>query len=158
MKKTIISLMTLLALACSCQKHEEVFFDTPFATMADDKGGSAMIVDKDANNLMTEVRITLSVSSEKFQEPIQISYEMIAGDGLKEGVDYKIQESTRSPLTFKPGNYTQNIRLIWMKNASFDPSKDGTLKFSLSGSSLDGMVLGAPGPAQYRSSYLFTKQ
>ena len=158
MKRSILAVMLALLTFSSCEKHEEIYFDSPFVSIADENGGTKMTVSKDGNNLVTVVYITLSASAEKFSSPIDIEYELLAGDGLKENVDFKLQSTTKSPITFVPGIYTMPVRIQWFRNADFDPSKDNTLTITLSGSSLEGMTLGYPGPDSRKKSYIFTKK
>ena len=86
-----------------------------------------------------------------------MEYEVIAGDGLKEGTDFKIQSSHRSPLTFDPGSYSRPIRVIWYKSSAFDPSKDNTLTIRLTGCSDPSIILGYPGPSKKFSQHVVTK-
>ena len=158
MKRFVFSLISAVLL-CSCSDRVDVVFDTPFVSISDEAElNSSMMVDKDANNLLTSLTVRLCVSNHYFTEPITVDYEMLVGDGLTEGVDFKVQPNTRSPLTFDPGNYTAPIRIIWLKNPAFDPDRKNTLTIVLTGSSLDGMVLGYPGPDALRSTFTFTKK
>ena len=79
---------------------------------------------------------------------------MILGDGLKEGVDFKLQASTASPLTFEPGTYDLPVRILWLKNPDFDGSKDNSLRIRLKSSSLEGY----PGPGEVRREFSFLKK
>lgn len=158
MKKFIYIILVLL-LACSCEDRVIVLFDTPFVSITDE-GGSAtsMTVPAEMNNMLTSLTVKLCVSNNYFTEPISVEYELVVGDGLKEGVDFKLQASTASPLVFEKGTYTKPIRIIWLNNPDFDASKDNTLTVRLSGSSISEMVLGYPGPDAIKSSFIFTKK
>lgn len=157
MKKYILFLISA-ALLCSCSDRVDVVFDTPFVSISDEAElNSTMMVDKEANNLLTSLTVRLCVSNHFFTEPITVKYEMEA-DGLTEGVDFKVQPNTKSPLTFDPGNYTAPIRIIWMKNPDFDPDKKNTLTITLTWASIPEMVLGYPGPDALRSTFTFTKK
>ena len=158
MKRAMFAAMTALVMFSSCENHEEIFFNSPFVSIADENGGTKTTVSKDGNNLITVVYVTLSASAEVFSSPIEIEYEMLVGDGLKEGVDFKVQATTKSPITFTPGIYTMPIRIQWFKNADFDPDKDNSLTITLNGSNLEGMLLGYPGPDSRKKSYIFTKK
>lgn len=157
--KLIYAAAALLMLCCSCGKHEEVFFDTPFVSISDiTKLTTSMIVDKDGNNVLTELCVSLNASSNWLKGPVKIEYELIVGDGLKEGVDFKVQPSTMSPLEFELGTTDLPVRILWYRNAAFDPSKDNTLEVRLTSSSMEGMLLGYPGTNSIRKSFIFTKQ
>ena len=159
MKKNrlIFALLISMALLASCQKHEEIFFDTPFARIEDTNGQTTMVIDRTLDNILTEIRVVISASKNYFTEPITVEYETIVGDGLEEGVDFKIQPSHRSPITFEPGTYVMPIRVIWYKPADYDPNKDNTLTLRLSGTSVPDMVLGVPGPDAKRSEFIFNQ-
>ena len=148
-------------LCCGCDWHKDVYFDTPFAYIFDNTGSSSATIDsrfgKGVESVLTELKVSISVSENYFKEPISVEYEVITGNGLKEGVDYKIQPSTISPLTFSPGTYTLPVRVMWLKTEAPDPSKDNTLTIKLSGSSVEDMVLGYPGPSHKGQAFVFTK-
>ena len=122
MKKNrlIYALLISLALLASCQNHEEIFFDTPFARIEDNNGQTTMVIDHSLESVLSEIRIVISASKNYFTEPITVEYETIVGDGLEEGVDFKIQPSHRSPITFEPGTYVMPIRVMWYKPADYD--------------------------------------
>ena len=148
-------------LCCGCDWHKDVYFDTPFAYIFDNAGGSSSTIDsrfgKGVESVLTELKVSISASENYFSESISIEYEVILGDGLKEGIDYKIQPSTASPLTFSPGTYTLPIRIMWLRTETPDPSKDNTLTIKLSGSNVTDMELGYPGPSHKGQAYVFTK-
>lgn len=161
MMRKFLGILAAALLCCGCEWHEDVLFDTPFASVFDNAGGSSSTIDsrfgKGVESILSELKVSVSVSGERFTDPISVEYEVIVGDGLKEGVDFRIQPSTASPLTFSPGTYTLPVRVLWLKTGSPDSSKDNTLTIKLSGSSLEGMVLGYPGPAGKGQTFVFTK-
>lgn len=157
--KAILIVLSLTLLLMGCGKHEEIMFDTPFVTISDkSKLMTSMSIDKDGNNILTELCVSVNVSKEKFTGPIVIEYELIVGNGLEEGKDFKIQESTKSPLTFEPGTYDLPVRILWYKTPYFDESKDNSLVLKLISSSIPDMVLGYPGPNEVRRTFTFTKR
>ena len=162
MKKILCILSCALGLLISsnsCQDHLVVLFDTPFFAINDDTGTlSELDVNKDANGLVSELKVRFVVSNHYFQEAVTLEYETIAGDGLTEGTDFRIQPTTASPLTFEPGTYEQFIRVVWYSNPAFDPAKDNTLRIRLKSSSLKNAVMGYPGPDHLNSEFLFTKK
>ena len=153
--KHILPWLAALALLCGCERHTEVFFDTPFVRIEEANGGSSMVVDHTLDNVLTEIRVLVSASKNYFSAPITVEYEVIIGNGLKEGTDFRIQASHRSPLTFDPGTYSLPIRVIWSKSAAFDPSKDNTLTFRLVSASVPEMLLGVPGPDSKKKEFVF---
>ncbi len=161
MMRKFLGIFMAAILCCGCEWHKDVYFDTPFAYIFDNAGGSTATIDskfgKGVENVLTELKVSISVSETHFSEPVTVEYEVMAGDGLKEGVDYKIQPSTASPLTFTPGTYTLPVRIMWLKTDSPDSSKDNTLTIKLSGSSVKDMELGYPGPSHKGQTFVFTK-
>jgi hypothetical protein len=159
--KRILAILMAAFIFGGCDWHEEIYFDTPFASIFNTDGGTSSTVDsnfgKGVDSILSELKLTISVSSARFTEPITVDYELIVGDGLTEGVDYRIQQSTASPLKFSVGTYTMPIRILWLKAPSPDTSKDNTLTIRLTGSSLDGMLMGYPGPSAKGSSFTFTR-
>ncbi len=153
--KHILPWLAALALLCGCERHTEVFFDTPFVRIEDANGGSSMVIDHTLDNVLTEIRVLVSASKNYFSTPIIVEYEVIVGNGLKEGTDFRIQASHRSPLTFDPGTYSLPIRVIWSKSTTFDPSKDNTLIFRITQTSVPEMLLGVPGPDSKKKEFIF---
>ena len=132
-------------------------FDMPFVYICDENGGSSSSVNYQGNNILTEMRVHLSCK--RFTEPIVVCYDVTVGDGLKEGVDFVIQSTTKSPLTFQPGTYDLPVRISWRKSENFDPAKDNTLTITLKSveSNLGEFCIGLPGPDKLRSSYVISK-
>lgn len=132
--------------------------DKPFVYIMDENGGGSATISATGNNISSELFVHLSCR--KFNEPIQVYYDVIVGDGLKEGVDFVIQSTTKSPLTFK--NYDpQPIRISWRKTDNFDPTKDNTVTFairSVESSEIGEFHLGYLGPDRLFNSYVFTKK
>lgn len=158
MKCRYIIAFIAAALLWGCEKHEEVFFDTPFVRIEDTGGQATMVVDHTLDNILTELRVVVSASSNYFAEPITVEYEKIVGDGLQEGVDFRIQASHSSPITFTPGTYSMPIRVIWYKPKNYDPNKDNTLTIRLTGTSVPEMILGVPGPDGKKSEFIYKQQ
>lgn len=159
MRKFIIISAALTLLLSGCEANTDFVFDTPFVSIADkSKLQTSQMIDKEANNLLSELCISLVASDNKFQNPVTVEYELVVGDGLKEGVDFKLQSSTASPVTFTPGTYDMPVRIIWMKNPAFDPKKDNRLEVRLSGCSLPDAHIGYLGPNSKRKSFIFIKQ
>ena len=157
-KRYISATLAAVLLLTGCSVHEDTFFDTPFVRIEDATGASSLVVDKNLDNLLTEIQVVLSASSNYFSAPITVEYETIVGNGLKEGEDFKIQPSHRSPLTFDPGTYSSPVRIIWYKTDGFDASKDNTLTLRLTRTSCPEMLLGIPGPDGKKKEFIFTKK
>lgn len=156
--RTIIAAALLLC-ATSCEDKVEVLFDTPFISITGEDGTSSseQILNKNDGYLSTLI-VRVCASDNFFKEAITVDYELICGDGLKEGVDFTLQKSTSSPLKFDKGIYSMPVRIRWNTNKDFDPSKDNTLTVRLTGSSDPEMLIGYPGPDKIHSSFTFTKK
>ena len=88
-------------------------------------------------------------------DSVEVSYEIIVGDGLVEDVDYKVV-TTQNPLVFLPGIYDAPIRVRWLKH-TVDPTKDNTLTIRLTSNS-KGYTLGFPGPGHIQSQVTIEKR
>lgn len=157
MKKIVKIAMIVLAATALWGCYEEPQpLDKPFVYIMDESGGGKMDISAQGNNILSELFVHLSCR--KFNEPIKVYYEVIVGDGLKEGVDFTIQSTTKSPLTFK--NYDpQPIRISWKRSENLDPTKDNTVTFAITNveSELGEFHIGYLGPDKFFSKYVFTK-
>lgn len=159
MKKIVKIAMIVLAATALWGCYEEPQpLDKPFVYICDEIGGSKADISAQGNNILSELEVHLSCK--KFTEPIVVYYDVIVGDGLKEGVDFVIQSTSKSPLTFKPGTFDLPVRVSWRRTDSFDATKDNTLTFVLKSvdSNIGEFYIGLLGPDHLRSSYVFTKK
>ena len=159
MKRVIKIAMIVLAATALWSCYEEPQpLDKPFVYIMDEMGGGNMEISAKGNNILSDLRVYLSCK--KFTEPIVVHYDVIIGDGLKEGVDFVIQSTTKSPLTFKPGTYDLPVRVQWKKSENFDPTKDNTITFAITNveSELGEFHIGYLGPDKFYSKYVFTKK
>ena len=83
-----------------------------------------------------------------------LDYSIIIGDGLKEGVDFKIL-TTEYPLVFPIGIYRRPIQIQWLDNV-LDPTKDNTLTIKLDTTNLN-VNIGFPGPDANKSELKLQK-
>ena len=126
--------LILTALACN---KIETFSDSFIAF--DSAKSSAVSVDAEGEFTGSyAVRYT----GPKPSSPIIVTFSVTCGDGLAEGVDYKVATSG-SKITFLPGVYDQVIKIDWLPH-DIDAEKDNTVTISLV--SADGVALGYPGP------------
>ena len=159
MKQILKFAMLVLAAATMWSCYEEPQpLDKPFVYIQDEAGTSNMTLSAQANNVLSDLRVYLSCK--RFTEPILVYYDVIVGDGLKEGVDFVIQPTTKSPLTFQPGTYDLPVRIQWKKSENFDATKDNTVVIALKSveSNIGEFYLGLLGPDHLRSTYVFTKK
>lgn len=105
----------------------------------------------------TNAKYVVQLCSVKPVATIEVYFSVTPGDGLTEGVDYKIKTSG-GKLVFLPGIYTRNIEIEWLSH-ELNPSKDNTLKISLTGVTNDDIGIGYPGPdAKYKEILIYKTQ
>jgi len=142
----------LLTCLAGCTEDEFTGYDTPFISISTSTGASSTVVLSNVKNIN---EYTVKVSSRLLTEQLTVNYEVIVGDGLQEGVDYKLL-TTGNTLTFEPGVYDMPIRIQWLAH-EVDSSKDNTLTIRLTGNSM-GMNLGLPGPDGSQKEVVIEKQ
>lgn len=96
----------------------------------------------------------IHVATSMPKRPIVVSYSIIPGDGLKEGIDYELASKNKT-IEFYPGTFDKSIRIQWLPNP-IDKSKDNTLTIKLESNNA-GLCLGLPGPAETNRSITITK-
>lgn len=149
MKRIIATVLCLAALfaATSCQDKLDIVF-TDFYTYIDDgSNGAFLSVERDDAYVLT---LFIHIVAPAQDDMITVSYEVTPGNGLKEGVDYKLVSSSKT-IAFQPGIYKMPVRIELLKSSAFDETKDNTITITLTGNSA-GFGLGKPGPdAKYKS-------
>ncbi len=148
--KYIIPFLLMILALNSCGLDENEPYDLKFIHIMLD-GASSTTVNYKAKTVAT---YSVYLSSAKFTESVEVTYEIIVGEGLKAGVDYNLI-TTGNKLVFLPGIYDMPIRIQWLSNP-IDPSKDNTLKIKLI-SNDKGYTIGLPGPDKNQSEFKITK-
>lgn len=139
MKRLLYIILFIVALT-GCAKDK--IFDHPFVYII--QGSSyenTTKINSQSNNLTVQYDIHLS--SKTLDDALIVSYDITAGDGLEEGVDYEIVTKGRQ-ATFVPGVFTIPVRIKYLRH-TVDPTKDNSITITLTGSSM-GFDLGFPGP------------
>lgn len=149
--KRILYLLMMVAV-CSCADQEVELFDEPFVRIATPTGTASTVVLSNVRNVNA---YTVYLSSPPIVDSLEVSYEIIVGDGLVEDVDYKVV-TTQNPLVFLPGIYDAPIRIRWLRN-TVAPTKDNTVTIRLTGNS-KGYNLGFPGPDHIQSQVVIEKR
>ena len=136
-KITELAMLMLIAVsAASCNKI--TLFDEAFVAFDTAKSS---VVSINATGEFTG-SYTLHYTGPKPSAPIVVNFVVTCGNGLAEGVDYKVA-TAGGKITFMPGIYEQVIKIDWLPH-EIDESKDNTVTISLV--SADGVTLGYPGP------------
>lgn len=155
MKRSLMIICLLAAaFAVSCKDHDDVVFGDYFVSIKDEAGMSAGIVSQTSNNFVTTYYVYMTAPLS--DHDISVAYDVEVGAGLQEGVDFRIQSTTVSPLVFAPGTDRMPIRIVWLRHA-LDPDADNTVTLRLTSCS-EGYGIGYPGPQRKFSTYTITKQ
>lgn len=147
-KITELAMMMLIAVsAASCNKI--TLFDEAF--VAFDTAKSSVVSINAAGEFTGSY--TLHYTGPKPSAPIVVNFVVTCGNGLAEGVDYKVA-TAGGKITFMPGIYEQVIKIDWLPH-EIDESKDNTVTISLV--SADGVTLGYPGPDKLMKDLVIRK-
>lgn len=139
--------LATLALTVACNKIET--FDGAFVAFDTSKSS---VVSIDAEGEFTG-SYTLHYTGPKPSAPIVVSFAVTCGDGLSEGIDYKVA-TVGWKITFMPGIYEQTIKIDWLPH-DIDETKDNTVTISLL--SAEGVTLGYPGPDRLMKDLVIRK-
>lgn len=140
-------LLAALALTIACNKIAT--FDGAFVAFDSAKSS---VVNIDAEGEFTG-SYTVHYTGPKPSAPIVVSFAVTCGDGLSEGIDYKVA-TVGGKITFMPGIYEQVIKIDWLPH-DIDETKDNTVKVSLL--SAGGVTLGYPGPDRLMKDLVIRK-
>ncbi len=140
-------LMSIAVSAASCNKI--TLFDEAFVAFDTAKSS---VVSINATGEFTG-SYTLHYTGPKPSAPIVVNFVVTCGNGLAEGVDYKVA-TAGGKITFMPGIYEQVIKIDWLPH-EIDESKDNTVTISLV--SADGVTLGYPGPDRLMKDLVIRK-
>lgn len=140
-------LLAALALTGACNKIAT--FDGAFVAFDTAKSS---VVSIDAEGEFTG-SYTVHYTGPKPSAPIVVSFAVTCGDGLSEGIDYKVV-TVGGKITFMPGIYEQVIKIDWLPH-DIDETKDNTVTISLL--SAEGVTLGYPGPDRLMKDLVIRK-
>lgn len=147
-KITELAMLMLIAVSsASCNKI--TLFDEAFVAFDTAKSS---VVSINATGEFTG-SYTLHYTGPKPSAPIVVNFVVTCGNGLAEGVDYKVA-TAGGKITFMPGIYEQVIKIDWLPH-EIDESKDNTVTISLV--SADGVTLGYPGPDKLMKDLVIRK-
>lgn len=140
-------LMSIAVSAASCNKI--TLFDEAF--VAFDTAKSSVVSINAAGEFTGSY--TLHYTGPKPSAPIVVNFVVTCGNGLAEGVDYKVA-TAGGKITFMPGIYEQVIKIDWLPH-EIDESKDNTV--TIRPVSADGVTLGYPGPDKLMKDLVIRK-
>ncbi|MGJ8762256.1 MULTISPECIES: hypothetical protein [Polaribacter] len=150
MKKILLQILVVITTLTSCNKDEITVFDEPFVHI----NFNDISISNINSNRKDIVSYYIYLSSKPLDKDMLLDYSIIIGDGLKEGVDFKIL-TTEYPLVFPIGIYRRPIQIQWLDN-NLDASKDNTLKIKLDSNNLN-INIGFPGPDANQSELILQK-
>ena len=148
---TILCLAGILAFT-SCQDKLDIVFTDYYTYIDDGNGGSSLTMEKDDETVVT---MFIHIVAPVQDDMVTVSYEVTPGNGLVEGVDYKLVSASKT-IAFQPGIYKMPVRVQLLKSSSFDSSKDNTLTITVVDNSA-GFNLGKPGPDAKLKSFVIKK-
>ena len=151
MKNLKIFALSLLSLTmASCHLNDFKEFSDYY--IAFEPGSSSSTVINEAGSVVGQYMIHFCTV--KRDDTVSVEIEVEAGDGLTEGIDYKVVSPTS--VKFVPGVYDKAFIIEWLPH-ELDPAKDNSLTLRLSACSDDGIILGMPGPSKRNISIKITK-
>lgn len=148
----------------SCNKDEDILFDTPFISLEALNSASAGPVNSDQEFI---AEYMLYLNSAAINTNVEVKYEIVVGNGLVAGRDFELITKSNT-LIFLPGIYDMPIRIKWLRTCvrdentgaiisdSLDESKDTSLTIKLI-SNTENLPLGYPGPDQLKKEIKITK-
>lgn len=142
MKKILITLIAALSVFTSCDPDKELIrfkLDEPFVFIQDDKGMGQKNIDSKSNNYAVSVYI--NYHGRNLKEDLKVQYRCIVGDGLKEGVDFKMKQALEGEVVITQAIQSQPLQIVFLRH-DIDPAKDNTLAIELVSSSDPGVTLG----------------
>lgn len=148
--KIYILAVILLGIVCSCGKDEMDPYDQAFIHIMKDNSSDITV----SSNRRDIVAYTIYLSSTKITSTLEVTYSIVVGDGLIQGLDFNIITNGNT-LMFPSGIYDMPIRIQWLDN-NVDPAKDNTIRIILENNNLD-IPMGLPGPDELQRELVITK-
>jgi hypothetical protein len=150
--KNIIKLgvLPLLLLISSCKDEFEPYNNPFFHIMVDNKETVEVLA-----NRKDKVDYSVYLSAELQFDPIEVTYDITIGNGLKEGVDFDLI-TKGNKLIFPQGIFERPITIQW-KESVLDPTKDNRIIIRLINNSKN-YTMGLPGPDGLQRQLIITKR
>jgi len=150
--KRLMLIFSVLCFFASCSKDDLTPYDHPYLYIATSDGFSEVTINSEAEVINT---YNIYLSSKLQTKNIVVNYEIVTGNGLQEGVDYKLIKTNNS-ITFLPGIYDMPIRIRWLSH-KLDETKNNTLTIRLL-SNDQNITMGVPGPDSLRKEMVLKKE
>lgn len=146
----IICIGLLSIMALSCNKELKQPYDHPFFYIHVNQVSSINV--QASRNETLDYKVYLSTKLQ--YEPITLNYEIIVGDGLKEGVDFEVL-TDKTKLVFKPGYFEMPITIKWISNP-LNATKDNSIIIKLLSNDRN-ITVGLPGPDKNQAQLKINK-
>ncbi|SKB40946.1 hypothetical protein SAMN05660841_00371 [Sphingobacterium nematocida] len=146
----VIVVLLLSVMMISCNKELVKPYDHPFFYIHVAQASEINV--QASRNEVVDYKVFFSTKLQ--YEPIKLQYEIIVGDGLKEGVDFEVL-SNRSELVFKPGYFELPITIRWKANP-LNPSANNYVIIRLLNND-KGITVGLPGPDKKQTELKINK-
>lgn len=152
-KYCYIFVLMLMSAVSGCSDRLDLVFKDYYVCIKDENGFSTSKIGASLDNMLMSYYVNLV--SPILDHDLVVEYEVIPGDGLKEGVDYELVSSSKK-IRFSPGVTKMPIRINYLSNP-LDEKKDNKLTITLVSCSDKSIILGYPGPDSYYRSHVVTK-
>lgn len=157
------ALLLQLIIFSSCNKSEDILFDTSFISLETINSSSAGPINTD-QEFIGEYKIYLN--SSPLTNNLEVNYEIELGDGLVAGRDFELLTKSNTLILY-PGIYDMSIRIKWLRTCvrddndviisdSLDDTKDTSLTIRLV-SNTANLPMGYPGPDQLKKEIKIIK-
>lgn len=157
MKHALNILLPLIAVltVSGCRKFEYKIYDNPYIFIAEDGDATYLETSRVSARKNNFVKLyDVYFSTKAVDYPVTVNYEIIVGEGLKEGLDFTL-DTPGTSLTFEPGTYVMPIQITYLKN-SITSGNDNTITIKLTGADRN-VTLGIPGAGGHNISHTITK-
>ncbi len=150
MSRRIIYILVALTGLVSCNKFTS--YDGPYFLYFDSEKSSSTSINEFGELVGNYY---LHYSGVQRSDIMTVKYEVVAGNGLVEGVDYEF-ESFKGSVIFYPDVYEMTIRIRFLKH-EIDAARNNSLRLSLVTCSDPAVSLGYPGPLETGKTLIINK-
>ncbi|WP_295117069.1 hypothetical protein [uncultured Chitinophaga sp.] len=149
-KQLCIPVMLVLMVIAACNKDEVKPYDHPFVHIHVANEDTVFV----RFNRKDTVNYNVYYSGKLQFEPMDVKYSVVAGNGLQEGRDYKLI-NTSDTLHFVQGMFERPVRIAWLESP-LAPQQNNSLTIRIISNSKN-YTIGLPGPDKLQSSLVIIK-
>lgn len=149
----IFAAIAALSTSSSCSDKLDIRFEDYFVCIKDEADAeTSNFTSSTEENLVT---LYVHLIAPPLGETITVEYEISSGNGLVEGVDYKLMSATKK-VNISNGVIKMPIRISFLPTVA-DSEKDNTMTVTLTKCSNPDIKIGYPGPSKRFSTHKITK-